>query len=57
LANLSYPKHPLPIGILRNIQKPTFDEVLRSHEELAKKNAKIKTLNDLINSGVTWTIE
>jgi len=57
LSNLSYPEYPLPVGVLRKVEKSTFDEVLRGHEELARKTAKIKNLNDLINSGDTWTIE
>lgn len=57
LANLTHPKHPLPVGILRQTTDTTFDEALRVHEELAKKNAKIKNLSDLVNSGDTWTIE
>jgi len=57
LASLTYPQHPLPVGIIRKISSGTFDDALKSHKEHAIKTAKIKTLDDLINSGDTWKIE
>lgn len=57
LANLTYPEFPLPVGILKRTREVTFNESLEAHEELARKNAKINNLHDLVNSGDTWVVE
>jgi 2-oxoglutarate ferredoxin oxidoreductase subunit beta len=57
LLQLEYPNFPLPVGIFRKTEKPTFDDTLRSHEKIAKENAKIKTLKDLMYSGDIWTVK
>lgn len=57
LCNLEYPKYPLPVGIFRQIIRPTYHDVLDQHKSMAIKNAKIKTVGELLNSGDTWKIE
>jgi len=56
LANLNFPQYPLPIGILRQISRPVFHDVLLVHKNQAIKNQKIKNIEDLVNSGDTWII-
>jgi 2-oxoglutarate ferredoxin oxidoreductase subunit beta len=57
LANLTHPDYPLPVGIFRQVSQQTFNGAIELHEKQAKETAKIKNINDLINSGDTWTIE
>jgi len=57
LLQLEYPNFPLPVGIFRKTEESTFDDTLRSHEKIAKENAKIKTLKDLMYSGDIWTVK
>jgi 2-oxoglutarate ferredoxin oxidoreductase subunit beta len=57
LLNLKYPDFPLPVGIVRQVNVQTFEETLKIHEDKAKSTAKIKTINDLMYSGDTWTIK
>jgi len=57
LANLTYPEFPLPVGILKRTNQVTFNETIDEHEKLARNSAKIKTLDDLVNSGDTWIVE
>lgn len=56
LANLNFPQYPLPVGILREISKPVFHDILLTHKNQAIKNQKIKNIEDLVNSGDTWII-
>ncbi|MEJ2766272.1 2-oxoacid:ferredoxin oxidoreductase subunit beta [Photobacterium sp. MCCC 1A19761] len=35
LASLSYPEFPVPVGIFRQIQRPTFDHVLTKQQSIA----------------------
>jgi len=57
LAGLTYPEFPLPIGIMKTSREVTYNEAINAHQTLAEKNAKIKTLYDLVNSGDTWLVE
>jgi len=57
LLDLKYPDFPLPVGIIRQTRLQTFEETLNIHEEQAKSTAKIKTIDDLMYSGDTWTIK
>lgn len=57
LANLRHPEFPLPIGILKRAERATFNEMLEEHNSMARKNAKVNNLHDLVNSGDTWIVE
>jgi len=56
LASLQYPEFPLPVGIIRQVEKMTYNESLVLHKNKAIKKAKIKTVYQLVNSGDTWII-
>jgi 2-oxoglutarate/2-oxoacid ferredoxin oxidoreductase subunit beta len=47
-----------PIGVLRNVSRPTYDGIVR--EQLVKAGAgsvdPVAELTSLLNSGDTWTI-
>jgi 2-oxoglutarate ferredoxin oxidoreductase subunit beta len=54
LANL---KDPVAVGVIRDVDKPHYDyEVHRQIKEVREK-ASIKNMDDLLNSGPTWTVE
>lgn len=57
LCNLEYPQYPLPVGIFKQVIQPSYHDVLNKHKSIAVKNAKIKNVHELLNSGDTWTIE
>ncbi|MCG9681194.1 2-oxoacid:ferredoxin oxidoreductase subunit beta [Vibrio sp. Isolate23] len=35
LANLSYPEFPVPVGVLRSVNRPTYDQVIRHQQRAA----------------------
>jgi 2-oxoglutarate ferredoxin oxidoreductase subunit beta len=55
LARMTHPKHPVPVGIFRQVERPTYTEGVRSQMEATKAKAQAD-LGKLFNSGSTWTV-
>ena len=56
LAAMKYPEFPVALGVIRDVDEPTYNrEVARQVKEVQEKS-KIKCMDDLLNSGETWTI-
>ncbi|MDT7540786.1 MAG: 2-oxoglutarate/2-oxoacid ferredoxin oxidoreductase subunit beta [Acidobacteriota bacterium] len=57
LARMEYPNFPQPIGIFRQVQRETYEDLLAAQitEAIAQKG--IGNLEKLINSGDTWVVE
>ena len=56
LARMRPPEFPSALGIIRAVNRPTFDEGLLSQLEYEKENAKFKTVDELLKSGETWDV-
>ena len=57
LAAMKYPDFPVALGVIRDVDEPTYNrEVARQVKEVQEKST-IKCMDDLLNSGETWTIE
>jgi 2-oxoglutarate ferredoxin oxidoreductase subunit beta len=54
LSRMSYPDHPVPVGVLRRIERPTHDQLMT--DQLTDAVAKLGEgdLTSLLNSGETW---
>jgi Pyruvate:ferredoxin oxidoreductase and related 2-oxoacid:ferredoxin oxidoreductases, beta subunit len=57
LAHMMPPEFPVAIGVIRNVVAPTFNNSLDEIIENEKANSKVKNMDDLLNSGSTWTID
>tara|TARA_B100001758_G_C18395422_1_gene605619 strand:+ start:170 stop:1180 length:1011 start_codon:yes stop_codon:yes gene_type:complete len=57
LARMRPPEFPAALGIIRAVNRPTFDEGIIRQLKYEKDNAKIRTVDELIKSGETWEIE
>ena len=57
LARMVRPEFPEPVGVLRAIERPTYDE--QSNKQIKDSIAKFGAgdLDKLFNSGDTWTVE
>ena len=51
------PDLPVAFGVLRQVQKPTYQELLYSQEEQAKKKNPNPSLEEVLNAGDTWVIK
>ena len=57
LTALDGPGFPMPMGIIRQIEEPTFDQ--EAHAQVAEVTAKkgVGNIQELLNSGETWTVK
>ena len=57
LASMRYPEFPVAVGIIRDVQRPTYDsEVARQIEEQQSVKPNMKA-DDLFFGGETWKVE
>ncbi len=57
LAELAPPHFPLPIGVIRREQAPTFDESVRAQIDQVTADQGIGDLQEALNAGQTWTVK
>ncbi len=56
LIKMSAPEFPVAFGVIRQVEANSFDEGAWEQINDAKKVAKYSSVDELINSGVTWEI-
>jgi 2-oxoglutarate ferredoxin oxidoreductase subunit beta len=57
LAHLGEPDFPVPLGVFRAIERPTYEGLLNTQVKEAEAKPGAGNLNSLIRSGHTWTVE
>jgi len=57
LARMMPPEFPVALGIIRSVAAETFETTMMESIQHEKEHSKIKTVDDMLNSGNTWTIE
>jgi 2-oxoglutarate ferredoxin oxidoreductase subunit beta len=57
LSRMEYPDYPVPIGVFRDVEKPTYEAMMESQIEMAIAKMGPGSLEKLINSGDTWVID
>ena len=57
LSRMWYPDYPVPVGVLRNISRPTHDQLVVGQiaDAIAKQGAG--DITKLVLAGETWTVE
>jgi 2-oxoglutarate ferredoxin oxidoreductase subunit beta len=55
LARFANPELPVPIGVLRQVSRPCYEEQVHQQVHAAKGKSKVD-LNAVFNSGDTWTV-
>ncbi|MDR1180870.1 MAG: 2-oxoacid:ferredoxin oxidoreductase subunit beta [Bacteroidales bacterium] len=56
LAKMHLPQYPIALGVIRSTVAPTYDQLLEKQVKEAQQSAKIRNVDDLLNSGDTWEI-
>lgn len=56
LAKMTAPEYPVALGVIRSAKFPTYDDLMEEQIATIKASSKIKCMDDLLNSGDTWTI-
>lgn len=57
LINMNAPDFPVALGVIRSVETTSFDENIWNQIEGEKQKAKFSSVNELLNSGVTWEID
>jgi 2-oxoglutarate ferredoxin oxidoreductase subunit beta len=57
VAGLEYPDFPVPVGVFRRIQKPTYEALMENQVKRSIEMYGQGDLEKLFNSGDTWTVD
>ena len=57
LAHLMEPEFPVPLGVFRAIERPTYEGLLTQQVKEAVGKPGAGNLDSLIRSGDTWTVD
>ena len=58
LAAMKYPEYPVAVGVIRDVDdENVYDKKVEEQVTEVKASAKIHSVDDLLHSGETWTIE
>jgi 2-oxoglutarate ferredoxin oxidoreductase subunit beta len=57
LSRLDYPEFPVPVGVFRAAERPTYEDLMEDQIEMAVKMWGPGDLKKLLRSGDTWVIE
>jgi 2-oxoglutarate/2-oxoacid ferredoxin oxidoreductase subunit beta len=56
LGRMQFPEYPVPMGVFRAIERPTYERMLAGQISAAVETKGAGSLEKLINSGETWVI-
>ena len=56
LATLKRPNFPVPVGVIREVEKPCYEDLLVGQVNAATEQNGRGNLEDLLNSGDTWEV-
>ena len=57
LGRMEYPDFPVPMGVFRSIERPTYESLLEDQIARAISTKGPGSLEKLLNSGETWVID
>ncbi len=56
LAGMSWPDYPVALGIIRQVEAPSYDSEVARQVDEQQTAAKITDVDGLLNSGSTWQV-
>jgi 2-oxoglutarate ferredoxin oxidoreductase subunit beta len=56
LAHLDLPRFPVPLGILRAVERPVYEQSMHAQIQAAREKSGTGDLNKLIRGGDTWEV-
>ena len=56
LSSLEMPEFPVPLGVLRAIQAPTYEVLTRAQEATQREQFGPGSIDDLLHEGSTWEV-
>ena len=55
LSRMEYPQFPVPVGVLRSVQRPVYDALVNA-QVAEQRAAKKANLQGLLNGRSTWLV-
>ena len=56
LAAMKYPEYPVALGVIRSVEAPCYDIEVEAQVKSVKGSSNIQCMDDLLNSGETFTL-
>ena len=56
LAQMTYPEFPLPLGVFRAIERPSYDSMATEQVARAREQKGPGDLKELLHEGMTWEV-
>ena len=57
LSRLEPPRAPVPIGVLRAVERPTYEAQVNEQVDMARTAHPDASIEELLRSGDTWTVD
>ena len=57
LSRLEYPAHPVPVGVFRAVQRPTYDSMMTEQIDATIAAEGAGDLREIFHEGDTWVVE
>ncbi|MBP5391699.1 MAG: 2-oxoacid:ferredoxin oxidoreductase subunit beta [Bacteroidales bacterium] len=57
LVDMKGPDFPVALGVIRDVEDKTYDDSIYYQMDEVKAKAKIHSMDELLHSGATWTVE
>jgi 2-oxoglutarate/2-oxoacid ferredoxin oxidoreductase subunit beta len=57
LIGMKLPDFPVAMGVIRSVKAQVYDQAMEAQIAEVKSKSRIKTIDDLLCSGNTWTVE
>ena len=57
LVDMKGPDFPVALGVIRDVADKTYDDSIYEQMDEVKAKAKIHSMDELLHSGATWTVE
>ncbi|MBI2723812.1 MAG: 2-oxoacid:ferredoxin oxidoreductase subunit beta [Chloroflexi bacterium] len=57
LSRMEWPEYPVPIGVIRAVQRPTYDQLLQQQIDQVIQSEGEGDLREIFLEGDTWTVE
>ena len=56
LSRMTLPDYPVAMGVIRNWKSDVYEGILYNQIKESRKQSKIKSVDDLLQSGNTWVV-
>ena len=57
LSRMFWPQYPVPVGVLRSVERPTHDTLIADQIATAIARSGAGDLGEVLNGGETWTVD